>query len=166
MTAWELLLRDFLDCVVLGRGDFSFFFFLKGKVDHCSLPTGSVVRLQRCMFVGYIIHNSVTEGRWWWMVACARWHCRLWAEPGSAASPCLFKHPRALFGGGGVVSFEKSRKRSYSSGELGDCGIGFVSVLCFVSFCFLSFTCSAIAVGTITYPLFLVSAKYSMVQWQ
>lgn len=60
-------------------------------------------------------------------------------------------------------SFEESRKRRYSPGELGDCGIGFVSVLCFVV---LSFTCSPIAVDMITYTLFVVGAKYSMVQWQ
>ncbi|KAJ8794108.1 hypothetical protein J1605_019100 [Eschrichtius robustus] len=45
-------------------------------------------------------------------------------------------------------SLDESRKRS--PGELGDCGIGFVSVLCFVV---LSFTCSPIAVDMITYTL-------------
>lgn len=41
--------------------------------------------------------------------------------------------------------------------------VGLVSFLFCVLFC-LSFTCSAIAVGTITDTLFLVSAEYSMVQ--
>lgn len=83
-------------------------------------------------------------------------------EPGSAAPLDLSKHPGALLSVVGCGRFPlESRKRRYSPGELGDCGIGFVSVLCFVV---LSFTCSPIAVDVITYTLFVVSAKYSMVQ--
>lgn len=135
MTAWELLLRDFQDCVVLGgEGEFFVVFFFKGKVDHCSLPTWSVVGLQCCMLVGYIIHNSVTEGggNGWW---CVQDGTAIFEQSLALQRHFIFfKHPRALFVVGGVVSFKKSRKRSYSSGELGDCGIGFVSVLCFVLF--------------------------------
>lgn len=97
------------------------------------------------------------------MVVCTRWHCHLWTEPGSAAPLHLCKHPRALFVVAVVISFEKSCKKSYSPGELGDCGVGFVSVLCLV---FYHLPVSADAVDAIIYTLFLVSAKYSMVQWQ
>lgn len=89
-----------------------------------------------------------------------RWHCHLCMEPASAAplwNPlelCLSL----------LWSFPLKRiEKKLQSRWTGDCGIGFVSVLCFVV---LSFTCSAIAVGVITCTLFLVSAKYSMVQWQ
>ena len=67
-------------------------------------------------------------------MVCTRWHCHLGTEPGSAAPLDLLKHPGALSVVAVTVSFEKSLKRSYSPGELGDCGIGFISVLCFVFF--------------------------------
>lgn len=146
MTAWELLLRDFQDSCGFGGGGGFFFFFFKGKVDHCSLPTWSVVSFQCCLLAGYIIHDSVTEGgdRGWrgaqggtaifeQSLALQRHSCFETPPPPPPSSVCCWCRR----------SFEKSLEWSYGSGELGDCGIGFVSVLClvFVLFLVLGFCC-------------------------
>lgn len=70
------------------------------------------------------------DSAWW----CVQDGPAARAEPGSAAPLDSVNAPRALFVVAVVISFEKSCKRSDSPGELGDCGIGFVSVLCFVFF--------------------------------
>lgn len=89
------------------------------------------------MQVGYIIHNSVTQGsdNGWW---CVQDGTAIFEQSLALQRHSVFRNILELcllF----VVSFEKSRKTSYSPGELGDCGIGFVSVLCFVVFFFNHF---------------------------
>lgn len=68
-----------------------------------------------------------------------------------------FKHPRGLFVVAVVLYFERVAREVTVQVNL-----EIVGLVLFL-FC-LSFTCSAIAVDTITYTLFLVSAEYSMVQ--
>lgn len=106
------------------------------------------------MLVGYIIHGPVPGGGDT-VRRCGRDGTAAGAEPGPAAPLPLRRRPPtpppgALFVVAGVVSFEKSCKRSYRPGELGDCGDWFR--FCFV-FCFLSFTCTAFAVDAVTYTL-------------
>lgn len=57
------------------------------------------------------------------------------------------------------MAFGKSCNRNSSPRELGGGGVGFVSVSCFVLF--LSLTCSAVAVASVTYALSLASAECS-----
>lgn len=81
--------------------------------------------------------------------------------------------PRALFVVGVVVPLKRVSREVTVQVNLEIAGlVSFLFCVWFL-FCFwfgvfvvLSFTCSAIAVGTLTYTLFLASAKYSMVQWQ
>lgn len=82
------------------------------------------------MLVGYIRRSS-SDGAAWWVVACARWHCRLGAAWLCSATSSV-QHPRAVCHCcGGFLC--KSCQRSCSPGELRDCGIGFVGfVFCFV----------------------------------
>lgn len=93
------------------------------------------------------------------MVVCTRWPCRASRAPQRHCASV--NTPRALFVVAVVISFETSCKRSYSPGELGDCGVGFVSVLCFV---FYHLPVPLLLLILSPTPCFVVSAEHSMVQ--
>lgn len=83
------------------------------------------------MLVGYIIHSWVMEGgdNGWW---CVRDGTAVFEQGLVLQRHLIFVNTQGSVVVAVVISFEKSCKRSSSPGELGDCGIGLVSVLCFV----------------------------------
>lgn len=103
------------------------------------------------MLVGYIRHSRVTEGGDGVQMALpslsGAWFC-----PSSVVNT-----PSSVVAS--ALAFGKSCNRNSSPRELGDGGVGFVSVSCFVLF--LSLTCSAVAVASVTYTLSLASAECS-----
>lgn len=95
---WEVLLRDFLNCLVLGgRGSFFYFYFFLRQ--SWPLFTSHVISCKITMLHASWLHN--TQFQQWrqfrGVVMCTRWHCHLGVEPGSAAPLHLSEHPRPLF---------------------------------------------------------------------